>query len=42
MVKVAPAGLSPGQGNIFEYRLRQEGVPFLMPYMSKRVLNVDK
>jgi hypothetical protein len=31
---------NPTKNETFDYRLRQEGVPFLLPYMTKRVLKV--
>ncbi len=32
---------NPSKNGIFEYRLRQEGVPFLLPYMTKRVVKMN-
>ncbi|KAJ1466169.1 hypothetical protein T484DRAFT_1862442 [Baffinella frigidus] len=33
---------NPTKNEVFDYRLRQEGVPFLLPFMTKRVLKVNK
>ena len=28
---------NPTKNGVFDFRLRQEGVPFLLPYMTKRI-----
>jgi hypothetical protein len=41
-LKVIGAGVkmfekNPTKNGVFDFRLRQEGVPFLLPYMTKRI-----